>query len=458
MPAYIRLIILLLLAVCMQLSFSTRAQAPARAKVFVMEIRDEINPPMRRYVTLALEEATRQQADYVLIDMDTYGGAVNDADAIRTMILEYEKPIYVFINKNAASAGALISLACEKIFMDKGANIGAATVVSGTDGSKAPDKYQSYMRSMMRSTAESHGRDPLIAEAMVDENVEIEGITKAGQVLTFTTTEAIKHNFCDGQAADISEVIALSGIGDHTLIRYQLSATEKIIAFFMQPAISGLLILIILGGLYFELQTPGVGFPILASIVAIILYFTPYYLNGLAENWEIILFGIGLLLLAAEIFVIPGFGIAGISGLLLAGFALTVSMLNNDWFDFTMVGSEELVRAIVATLVGLGGAIAAILFIASNIFKTRLYKRVALQEVLDSQDGYTIGGELQSLVGTTAVAYTVLRPGGKVVINDQVYDAFTRGGFIEKGAAVEIIGVESSSLRVKEINTAQLNP
>ena len=165
-------------------------------KVFVMQIRGDIDPRMNRYVDLALTQATEQEADLILIEMDTYGGAVNDANDIRTRILEYEKPVWVFIDNDAASAGALISIACDSIYMVPGANIGAATVVNGTDGMAAPDKYQSYMRGIMRSTAEKTGRDPLIAEGMVDDRVEIEGVTEAGKVITFTTSEAIANNYC----------------------------------------------------------------------------------------------------------------------------------------------------------------------------------------------------------------------------------------------------------------------
>ena len=151
--------------------------------VFVMEIKAEIDARMNHYVELALDEARSIEADLVIIEMDTYGGAVNDADDIRTMVLEFEKPIYVFINKDAASAGALISIACDSIYMAAGSSIGAATVVT-PDGQAAPDKYQSYMRSMMRSTAEANGRDPQIAEAMVDETIEIDSISAEGKVLT----------------------------------------------------------------------------------------------------------------------------------------------------------------------------------------------------------------------------------------------------------------------------------
>jgi len=163
--------------------------------VLQMNIKDNIDPRMNRYVKLALNEAREINADYVIIEMDTYGGALNDADDIRTMILEYDKPIYVFINRDAASAGALISIACDSIYMAAGASIGAATVVTA-EGVAAPDKYQSYMRSIMRSTAEAKGRDPKIAEAMVDESLEIEGITEEGEVITFSTSEAIQNGFC----------------------------------------------------------------------------------------------------------------------------------------------------------------------------------------------------------------------------------------------------------------------
>ena len=287
--------------------------AKAQKTVFVLEIREEIDPRMSRYVTLALEEATLKKADYIIVDMNTFGGAVDDADKIRTAFLEYNKPVYVFINKNAASAGALISIACDSIFMQPGSSIGAATVVSGSDGSVAPDKYQSYMRSIMRATAETNKRNPKIAEAMVDPDVELDSsIKKTGKVLTFTPSEAIKNGFCEGLVNTIPDLLKKCKINSYKIIRYDLSVSEKIIAFFLNPAISGILILVIIGGIYFEFQSPGLGLPLLAAVIAAILYFTPYYLNGLAENWEILMFIAGLILLGVEIFVIPGFGFIGI--------------------------------------------------------------------------------------------------------------------------------------------------
>ena len=296
---------------------------PAQVKVMTMDIRDDIDPRMNRYVELALEHADQTNADYVIIHMDTYGGAVTDAKDIVERILSFDKPVWVFIDKDAASAGALISLACDSIYMAAGSSIGAATVVT-VDGSAAPDKYQSYMRATMRSLADEKGRDPRIAEGMVDESIEIEGVTKAGEVITFSTFEAIENGFCEAKVESVDEILQRNGIEDYEIEHFELPGSEKVIAFFLNPVISGLLILIIIGGIWFELQTPGVGFPIAAAAVAAILYFTPYYLNGLAANWEIILFFMGIVLILLEVFVIPGFGIAGISGIILTVCSLIV--------------------------------------------------------------------------------------------------------------------------------------
>ena len=267
-----------------------------KKKVLVGKIDNNIDPRTNRYSKLLLEEASENDYDIVVIEMDTYGGAVNDADDIRTRILDFEIPIYVWINKDAASAGALISIACDSIYMSSGASIGAATVVTG-DGTQAPDKYQSYMRSIMRSTAEAKGRDPKIAEAMVDEDIEVDSISMEGKVITFSTKEAIKYGFCDAELNSVVEIMERQGIEDYEITKFELGSTEDIISFFLNPVVSSILILLILGGLYFELQTPGIGFPIIASITALILYLVPYYLNGVAENWEIIMFFVGVILI-----------------------------------------------------------------------------------------------------------------------------------------------------------------
>ena len=247
-----------------------------RTLVFKVDIKDEIGPEVWRLVKKSFEKAQEENATYILIDMNTYGGMVVYADSLRSLILNSKIPVWVFIDNNAASAGALISIACDRIYMREGANIGAATVVNQS-GEAMPDKYQSYMRSMIRATAQAHGkdtliegrdtsyrwkRDPHIAEAMVDQTIHIQGITDSGKVVTFTPHEAIQYGFCDGIAENVSEVLKQGGVENYTITTYTPTGLDRIIGFLINPVIQGLLIMLIIGGIYFELQTPGVGFPL----------------------------------------------------------------------------------------------------------------------------------------------------------------------------------------------------
>jgi membrane-bound serine protease (ClpP class) len=419
-------------------------------KVMVMEIKAEIDPPMKRYVALAFEEADKIKADIVIIEMDTYGGVLTDAKEIVDIIMNSKKPVWVFINSDAASAGALISIACDSIYMSPGASIGAATVVDGS-GEKAPDKYQSYMRSIMRSTAEENGRDPQIAEGMVDEDVVIEGIKQSGKILTFSTSEALQHGYCEAKVETIEEILKRNKVDNYTLEKFELGAADRVIAFFINPFISGLLILIIIAGIYFEMQAPGLGFAGLAALVALILYLVPYYMNGLAEYWEMIAFFIGIILIAVEIFVLPGFGVAGISGIILTVGSLVLIMINNDTFDFEFVRMNDILLALAAALGGLLGGGILLFVLGSRLANTRFYGRVALTTTQDSALGYSANQVTQMLIGKTGAAYTVLRPSGKVVIDDVIYDAYTRGEFIEKGQPIEVVSQEGTTLKVKSV-------
>lgn len=446
LPPIFLLLITLLMSRFVQAQASDITDQP---HVLVMNIRSEIDPRMSRYVMLALERAKEPDIDYLLINMDTYGGALNDADDIRTRLLEYEKPVYVFINKDAASAGALISIACDSIYMAPGGSIGAATVVNGGTGEAAPDKYQSYMRSIMRSTAEATGRSPRIAEAMVDENLEVDSVSTAGTVVTFSTSEAIKYGFCEARVSSLEEILERNGVKDYELTVFEISTTEEIIAFFLNPFLSGILILIVIGGIYFELQTPGVGFPLLAAIIALILYLVPHYLNGLAENWEIAALFVGAVLIALEVLVIPGFGVAGIAGLVLTVGSLMMIMLNNESFDFFFVDPTDIVQAATTTLAGMLGAMLLLFFGGARLTNTEAFRRVSLHQTQSRSEGYTTKTSVALMIGREGEAFTILRPSGKVMIDDELYDAYTRGDYIERGSRVVVVSDEGSSLRVK---------
>ena len=421
-----------------------------KKKVMVMDIKAEIDPRVSRYVKLALANAEKINADYIIIDMDTFGGALTDAKEIVDMLMDEKRPLWVFINADAASAGALISIACDSIYMSPGATIGAATVVNGT-GEAAPDKYQSYMRSIMRSTAEENGRDPRIAEGMVDENVVIDSLKQAGKVITFTTNEAIENGYCEAKVESIEEILKRNNVESYEIIKFDLGVSEKIIAIFLNPFISGILILVIIGGIYFELQTPGIGFALFAAITALVLYLVPYYLNGLAEYWEIIALFIGIILLILEIFVIPGFGIAGVAGISLTVLSLVLIMLNNDFFNFEFVPLGDIIVATFATIGGLTGGVLLLFFGGARLTKTKAFQRIALNDTQEKSQGYTVNTLSDTLIGKKGSAYTVLRPGGKVIIDEQIYDAFTRGDYVEKGEPIEVIGNEGITLKVKKI-------
>lgn len=420
----------------------------AQKKVMIMEIKNEIDPRMTRYVDLALARAKDIKADMVLIEMDTYGGVLTDAKEIVDKIMHFEKPVYVFINSDAASAGALISISCDSIYMSPGASIGAATVVDG-NGQKAPDKYQSYMRSIMRSTAEENKRDPKIAEGMVDEDVVIPGVKAAGKILTFSTSEALKNGYCEAKVESINEILERTNFKGASVEKFELGTTEKIISLVLNPFISGILILIIIAGIYFEMQAPGLGFAGLAALVALILYLVPYYLNGLAENWEIIAFFIGIVLIGFEIFVIPGFGIAGVSGIIITITSLVLIMINNDAFNFEFVQLNEILIALAAAVGGLLGGGILLFILGANLDKTPIYSKVALTDQQNRNEGYVATHFQPALIGKIGVAQTVLRPSGKVLIEGQMYDAYTRGEYIEKNESVEVISDEGSSLKVK---------
>lgn len=434
----------------LSISSSLLVAQEKQKKVFTFAIDQDIDTRMNRLVKLALEQAEALQVDVILIEIDTYGGAVTDADEIRTRILESKIPVYVFINKDAASAGALISIACDSIYMAPGASIGAATVVNGTDGAAAPDKYQSYMRSMMRSTAEATGRNPQIAEAMVDEKLVVPGLSDEQSVITFSVSEAIQNGFCEGEYASLKAILEAQNLQSAQVITYEEKTVDTIISFFLNPAVSGILILLIIGGIYFELQTPGIGFPLALAISAALLYFIPYYLNGLAENWEILAFVIGIILLAVEFFVIPGFGVFGVTGIVLTLGGLVLGMLPNEVFDFEWVPSSQLFEALLTVILAALAAVGLVFWLTPKVNEWGAFKHLALATTQDRAQGFTARVYSESLIGKVGTVHSRLRPSGKIELDGEIFDAYSRGEFLEQGEAIEVISTEGTSLRVKK--------
>jgi len=423
-----------------------------KQKVYLFEMKEQIGPAAWRLTQKAFQKAKELNAETIIIDMNTYGGMVDYADSIRTKILNAPFKTIVFIENNAASAGALIAIACDKIYMAKSANIGAASVVN-EKGEILPEKYQSYMRGRMRATAEAKNRNPQIAEAFVDPDVDLPEIKSKGKVLTLTTSEAIKVGYCAAEASDIQSVLVLENLKNGEVIIHKESVLDQLLGFLINPAVSGFLILLIIGGIYFEMQTPGIGFALLVAIVASLLYFAPLYLEGLAEHWEIGLFLVGVILLLLEIFVIPGFGVAGILGIICVIAGLALSMVLNNWFDFTVTGSEKLTKAVLTVVGAMVLAIVLSVIFGKSVMRTPVFQRMVLQDEQRSQQGYVSGKQTGTLIDKTGLAKTDLRPSGKVLIDGKWYDAVSLDGFVEQGSSVLVVKQENYNVFVRKINS-----
>lgn len=450
--------LLIIICICIA-SSGIRAEKPLYYKI---NLKKEVGSTTWIYVHNGMQEARLLGARGIILHMNTYGGTVVHADSIRTALLNSEIPVYAFIDNNAASAGALIAIACDSIYMRKGANIGAATVVN-QNGEKMPDKYQSYMRATIRSTAEAHGadtvvtakgdtlvewkRDPRIAEAMVDERVVIPNLIDSTKVLTLTALEARKLGYCEAIVGNTDDIIRNRlGEKEYVIKEYKPSWFDELKGFLTNPAIQAILIMIIIGGIYFELQTPGFGFPSIAALVAAILYFAPLYIDGLAANWEILIFVIGIMLLLLEIFVIPGFGIAGIAGIILITTGLILSLINNIEFDFGPVNKTQTTRSIFTVIAGIAGAFLLIIYFAHKIGTGKMFGRLALDTVQDATPEELT--QTRKMTGCEGIAVTDMRPSGKVRIGGELYDAVAMYGFIEKGTPIQVIRSENCRLYV----------
>lgn len=312
-----------------------------------------------------------------------------------------------------------------------------------------PEKYQSYMRGLMRATAEAKGRDPKIAEAFVDPDVSLPELKAEGKILTLTSREALEIGLINGIAKNVQDVLSQEKLAQAEIIRHQVTFMDSLLGFFTSPAVQGFLIVLIMGGIYFELNSPGIGFPIVVAILAAVLYFAPLYLEGLAAHWEILLFIIGVVLLLLEIFVIPGFGIAGITGIAALICSFAFSMVSNDGFDFTLTSRNNLIQSFMLVILSIAAALIVGLIFGKSFIQSRVFRRLVLKDEQKADSGYVSSVMDHSLLHQVGVAQTDLRPSGKVEIGDVWYDAVALNGYIEKGSKVYVVKHESYNLFVK---------
>ena len=351
-----------------------------------------------------------------------------------------------FINNRAISAGSLIALSCKKIAMVEGSSIGATTVVDQA-GKKQSEKYQSYMRSEMRATAERNGRRKDIAEGMVDERVVIEGLVDSTQLITLTSEEAYNYGIADTLVNDIDELLSAFNLKDANKIEINQNWAEAVVRFLNNPIITSILIMIGFFGLLAEIKSPGWGVPGTAGLIALTLFFGTSYILQLASVIEILMFIIGVALILLEIFVIPGFGIAGISGIILVFASLFFSLVGGDPFlDFELVS-----RAIIQLSLSLVVALVLIFVLAKYLPNTTVFQRFVLSVSEKSGGGFSSRSIAKNLIGAEGIALTTLRPAGTAEIKGKRVDVMTESEYVEKGRKIKVLAVDGIRVLVKEI-------
>jgi membrane-bound serine protease (ClpP class) len=426
-------------------SFQVYAQKPV---VYVAPIEGVIDLGLAPFVQRVLEEAATAKASAVVLDINTFGGRVDAAVLIRDALLESKILTVAFINKRAISAGALISLATEKIAMADGGTIGAATPVQiglpGAPAQPVAEKTVSYMRKEFRATAEHRNRPALIAEAMVDADVEIPGIIQKGKLLTLTTKEALDVKVADFQANTLEAVLQSLDLGDADIRHASETWAETLVRFLTHPVVSSLLMTLGIMGIIVEIRVPGFGLPGLMGLVSLGLFFWGHTLVRLAGLEEFLLVSLGLILVAMEIFFIPGFGIAGIFGILalMGGLGLSLIGSGATWDSMLSALGQVSLSILVAILVAL--------FLLRYFQRLPFGKRLLLKTSLLSKEGYASSPEEdQRWLGKRGTAATDLHPSGIAHLNGDRVDVVSDGDFINVGQAVEVVRVDGNRIVVR---------
>ena len=427
--------------------------------VYRVPIEGTIDLGLPPFIQRTLEDAESNEATAVIFDINTFGGRVDAATQIKDAILGADILTIAFINRRAISAGALISLSCEKIYMTGGGLIGAATAVDMT-GKKGSEKVISFMREEMASTAEKRGRSKEIARGMVDEELtfthlviggdsikvdDIEG-RKDGKLISLTTEQALKYKIADGTAENMEALLDSLGYSSFKIIETTENWSEAIVRFLTNPVVASLLTTFGFLGILFELQSPGWGIPGFVGLACLILSLSASYIAQLATMSDMLFVLTGLALILLEVLVIPGFGIAGLGGIGLMIYGLYLLLLPD-----IPVSEEVLGQAMDGFLIGLVGAVIGLVLLAKLMIKTKFWEQLTAPDTQKKEDGYsnTLGWE--SLQGETGIADTDLHPSGWVRVKDQRIFVVSEGEFIEEGKEIKILSVDGNRVLVREL-------
>ena len=427
--------------------------------VYRVPINGVIDLGLPPFIERALEEAEANNAKAVIFDINTFGGRVDAATQIKDAILGSKVPTIAFINRRAISAGALISLSCENIYMTGGGLIGAATAVD-MSGKKGSEKVISFMREEMASTAEKRGRSKEIARGMVDEELnfthliidgdsvkvtDIEG-RKEGKLISLTTDQALKYHIADGTAETMDALLDSLGYSNAVVTESSENWSEAVVRFLTNPVVASLLTTFGFLGILFELQSPGWGIPGFVGLTCLILSLSASYIAELATMSDLMFIFAGLALLLLEILVIPGFGVAGVGGIGLMLYGLYLLLLPE-----VPVGDEIMNQTMDGFLIGIIGAIIGLYLLGKIMIKTKFWEQLTAPDVQKKEDGYANTFGWESLTGENGIADSDLHPSGWVKVSNQRVFVVSEGEFIEKGTEIKVMSVDGNRILVREL-------
>lgn len=422
---------------------------PTKAIVYVLPIEGVIDLGLAPFVQRVIDEASQAGAAAVILEIDTFGGRVDAAVQIRDALLNTKLRTVGFVNKRAISAGALIGLATQTLVMAAGSTIGAAAPVQtgapGAAAKPAEEKTVSYVRKEFRATAEARKRPLLIAEAMVDADVEVPGVVDKGKLLTLTTQEALQNKVIDFSAETLEGVLSQLGLEGAEIRSASPHWAEQLVRFLTNPVLSSLLISVGMLGIMVEMRTPGFGMAGGLGIASLGLFLWGHWLVQLAGWEELLLAAAGLALLVAEVFFIPGFGIAGALGIAALLGALVLSMTGAG--DTAAVILDAVWRVVIALLVALAAGAVLLRFLPRLPFARRLVLAT------DLGTGPAHGSAPlsdQRWIGKRGRAASVLRPAGIADIEGERVDVVSDGALIEPGTAIQVTHVDGNRIVVRQ--------
>ena len=414
--------------------------------VYRVPVTGEIELGLAPYIQRAVKEAAEVGAAALILDIDTPGGRVDAAEIISDALTDSEVPVYSLVNRRAYSAGALIALSTSRIYMRPASVIGAATPVDGT-GTKAPEKIVSAMRSQMRALAESNGLEPEVAAAMVDEDIEIDGVVESGKLLTLTTEEAVEIGYAEA-IEDLDALLVELGHEGATVVTLELNWAERLVRFFSSSVVSPFLLSLGFLGLLIEIRTPTFGLAGTMGLISLGLFFGSNMIVGLAGLEDVLIVGAGLVLLGIEAFVVPGFGIFGVAGIVAILAGLYMSLLGNipTMPDFTR--AAWVLTSSMLLLIGSAWALIRALPSSSRLAESGIF----LLAKTASATGYESAEVRSDLVGKHGTAITDLRPAGTALVGDERIDVVSESEWISAGTPVKILSAEGYRHIVRSVS------